>query len=75
LGLRAQRHRPVTGLEGLIGESGESLEPLTPIGSVRVHGERWTAEAIGDHIDSGVKIRVIKMQNLKLFVEQLKSLS
>jgi membrane-bound serine protease (ClpP class) len=75
LGLRAQRHRPVTGLEGLIGESGESLEPLAPIGSVRVHGERWTAEAVGDHIESGVKIRVIKMQNLKLFVEQLKSLS
>jgi len=73
LGLRAQRHKPVTGLEGLIGETGESLEALRPSGSVRVHGERWAAEAVGGNIEQGEKIRVLRMQHLKLYVERSNS--
>jgi len=73
LGLKAQRLKPVTGLEGLIGETGESLEALTPIGMVRVHGERWKAESIAGNIEQGEKVRVISVKNLKLYVEQISS--
>jgi membrane-bound serine protease (ClpP class) len=71
LGLKAQRGRPVTGLEGLIGEMGETLEALTPTGSVRVHGERWKAESIAGNIGPGEKVRVIRMKDWKLYVERL----
>jgi membrane-bound serine protease (ClpP class) len=71
LGLKAQRLKPVTGLEGLIGETGESLEALTPAGTVRLHGERWKAESIAGNIEEGEKVRVIRVQNLKLYVEQI----
>jgi len=71
LGLKAQRRKPVTGLEGLIGEIGETLEALTPAGSIRIHGERWKAESVAGNIEPGKKVRVIRIQNWKLYVGQL----
>jgi membrane-bound serine protease (ClpP class) len=71
LGLSAQRRKPVTGLEGLIGEIGETLEALTPAGSIRIHGEHWKAESVAGNIEPGEKVRVIRIQNWKLYVGQL----
>jgi len=38
---------------------------------VYVHGELWQAEAAGNSIDTGEKVRVTGMQNFKLFVEKV----
>jgi membrane-bound serine protease (ClpP class) len=70
-GLRAQRGRAITGVEGIIGETGVALENLFPNGSVLVHGEIWTAEAITGHIEKGQKVRVTGIDNLRLKVELL----
>jgi membrane-bound serine protease (ClpP class) len=69
LGLKAQRAKPVTGIEALIGEKGISLEALQPSGSVLVHGEIWKAEAIGGIINKGEKVRIVQRQDFTLFVE------
>ena len=71
LGLKAQRRKPVTGMEGMIGLTGESLGTLSPLGKVRVHGELWNAESIAENIDQGKKIRVTGIKNLKLYVEEV----
>ena len=70
LGLRAQKRPVSTGVEGLIGKTGEALEPLSPVGTVRVHGEIWKAEATGEAIFTGDKILVTEVRGLKLFVER-----
>ncbi len=72
-GLKAQRAKPVTGIEGAIGEIGEVLETLDPVGSVLVHGEIWQAESVTGKIDKGKKIRVTGMKNFKLYVEPIDS--
>jgi membrane-bound serine protease (ClpP class) len=72
-GLKAQRAKPVTGIEGAIGEIGEVLETLDPAGSVLVHGEIWQAESVTGKIDKGKKIRVTGMKNFKLYVEPIDS--
>jgi membrane-bound serine protease (ClpP class) len=69
LGLRAQRSKPVTGVEGLLGEIGESLEDLNPTGSIFIHGEIWRAESTAGKIEKGEKVRVEKIEDLKLRVE------
>jgi membrane-bound serine protease (ClpP class) len=71
LGLRAQRRKPVTGIDGLVGETGESLDILDPFGRVRVHGEVWNAESISGNIESGEKIRITAIKDLKLYVERI----
>jgi membrane-bound serine protease (ClpP class) len=73
LGIRAQRAKTVTGVEGMIGNIGESLETLDPFGRVRVHGETWNAESMSGTINKGEKIRVTEMKNLKLYVESVNS--
>ncbi|MBI1768607.1 MAG: nodulation protein NfeD [Bacteroidetes bacterium] len=69
IGLKAQRAKPVTGIEGLTNEIGESLETLDPSGKVWVHGEVWGAESIGGKIEKGEKVRITGVENLKLHVD------
>jgi membrane-bound serine protease (ClpP class) len=71
LGLKAQRSKTITGIEGLIGETGETLDALDPVGRVRVQGEVWNAESIAGNINAGEKVRIKEMRNLKLYVEQI----
>jgi membrane-bound serine protease (ClpP class) len=72
-GIRAQRGKPVTGLEAFIGETGVVLEPLDPLGNVRVHGEIWQAQSTTGRIEAGEKIRVLSMKNFRLTVEPLQT--
>jgi membrane-bound serine protease (ClpP class) len=72
LGLKAQRKKPTTGSEGLIDMIGETYTPLNPEGTVRVNGEFWQAESISGTIEKSKRIRVVKIQDLKLKVEQVK---
>lgn len=73
LGLRAQRAKPVTGVEGIVGETGMSLNALDPVGTVWVHGEAWNARAVVGKIGKDVKVRVVGIQDLQLQVEAVNS--
>lgn len=74
LGLKAQRAKPVTGMEGMIGALGETLERLEHAGMVRVHGELWKAESTSGSIERGQKIRVTAIKDLKLYVEPVNNM-
>ena len=71
LGIKAQRRKGVTGLEGLIGATGEVTEALTPGGRIRVQGEVWNAESLSGSVNIGEKVRIREMKNLKLYVEKI----
>lgn len=69
IGLKAQRAKPVTGIEGLMGEVGETLGILDLTGRVRVHGETWNAESVSGMINKGEKVRITGIKDLRLYVE------
>ena len=69
LGVKAQRRKPITGIEGLTGEHGEVLVTLKPTGKVRVHGEIWNAESLSGTIEKGHRIQVVKINGLTVVVE------
>ena len=71
LGIKAQRRKVVTGIEGLVGDIGEVMEALSPIGIIKVQGEIWNAESLSGTINKGEKVRIKEMKNLKLFVEKI----
>jgi membrane-bound serine protease (ClpP class) len=72
LGIKAQRGKPSTGIEGMIGEIGQSISELNPDGTVRMHGEIWQATSLAGTIQPGQPVKVIAIQNLTLQVEPIK---
>lgn len=66
---RAQRRRPVTGLEGLVGEHGTALSDLVPTGQVFVHGEYWNAQAVY-RVEKGDPIVVDRVDGMILHVRK-----
>jgi len=66
---RVQKSTPVSGVEGMIGKTGETLGVLDPKGRVRVHGEEWNAIATSPHIADAQKVKIVRIENLTLFVE------
>ncbi len=70
MGIRAQRRKPTTGVEGIVGETGETISALNPDGNVRVHGEIWNATSEEGDIPSGAKIKVAAVNNLTLKVKR-----
>jgi membrane-bound serine protease (ClpP class) len=69
MGLKAQRAKPVSGLEAMIGEVGHSISELNPAGTVRMHGEIWRAVSPAGLIPQGKKVVVTGFENLTLQVE------
>jgi membrane-bound serine protease (ClpP class) len=69
LAVRAQRTPAVTGASGMLGELGEAITPIESggLGSVRTHGEIWTATA-AQPIAAGALVRVTDVRGLRLTV-------
>ena len=70
LGIKAQRRKPTTGVEGLINGIGEAITELNPEGEVRVHGEIWFAESTEGKIESKSIVEIVDVHNLKLKVKK-----
>lgn len=70
LGIKAQRRKPTTGIQGLLKTTGITLTELNPTGEVNIHGEIWKAESIEGLIKKNSSVEVVEMQGLKLLVKK-----
>ncbi len=70
MGIRAQRKKVKTGIEGLIGEIGTAVTKLSPRGKISVHGEYWNAESIEGEVHKGEDVVVDSIFNLLLKVKK-----
>jgi membrane-bound serine protease (ClpP class) len=68
--LKSRRWKSATGKEEMIGEEGVVTIPLSADGEgmIRVHGELWRAVS-KVNIKEGTKVRVLRVEGLKLEVE------
>lgn len=71
LGLKAQKHKKVTGTEGLIGSSAIVTKEIFPnsIGEVKVLGERWRAKS-NQLCRMDEEVIIENIENLTLFVHK-----
>jgi membrane-bound serine protease (ClpP class) len=68
--LVSRRQKSTTGAEGMVGEEGVASTDIHTEGKVLVHGEYWNASS-ENPIPAGSRVRVLKVQGLKIEVEQL----
>jgi membrane-bound serine protease (ClpP class) len=66
----SHRRKSVTGEEGMLGEAGVAKTDIHTEGKVLVHGEYWNASS-DLPIRAGSRVRVVKVEGLKVEVEQL----
>jgi membrane-bound serine protease (ClpP class) len=66
-GLRIQDARKRMDVNTLIGEEGEVVVAIDPVGTVRLHGELWSARA-DQTVGAGQPIRVVGRHGLQLKV-------
>ncbi|MFH1074958.1 MAG: NfeD family protein [Candidatus Firestonebacteria bacterium] len=73
LGLSAMKGKVVIGIGSLLNATGEVKVGLDPVGIVYINREDWSAESNdGQPIDKGEKVRVLKVEGVKLIVERIK---
>jgi membrane-bound serine protease (ClpP class) len=70
MGVRAQRLKPVTGVQGIIGEAGEAMTDLKPDGQVKIHGEIWNATSLDGPLKRGTAVTVELVENLRLKIRK-----
>jgi membrane-bound serine protease (ClpP class) len=71
MGLKAQRAKPVIGINTFVGKTGEVIDGLNPKGRIKINGEVWNAESLSDNINVGEKVVVREIKNLTLYVEKI----
>jgi membrane-bound serine protease (ClpP class) len=72
-GIRAQMRKVETGREGLVGAVGVARTDLAPTGTVFVQGELWSAESADGVIPAGQRVRVVRVDGLRLEVRKEES--
>lgn len=72
-GVRAQRAKVVTGMDGMIGMEGTAETDITQQapGKVFVEGDIWNAVTKGDSIPKDGRVKVVEMKGLTLVVKNI----
>lgn len=72
MAMKVRLTRPKTGSEGLVNTKGIAITDMDPRGSVRLHGEYWSAVS-DEPVKKGDTVRVIEVDGLLLKVVKDKS--
>jgi membrane-bound serine protease (ClpP class) len=70
MGVRAQRRKPTTGIEGIIGEGGIAVTDLEPAGRILIHGELWAATSLDGPLPKGTKVRAAGIEHFVITVRK-----
>ena len=52
-----------------VGEEGISVSALRPMGSAEFNGKIFEVKSIGDFVDNGIKVRIVKIRSNDILVE------
>lgn len=57
-------------LSSLLGKQGQALTTLRPAGTIAVSGKRFDVSSLGDYIEKGTSVTIVKVEGSKIFVEK-----
>ena len=73
MAIRAQRGKPITGMDAMMGAIGTAMESFDQAGNVLVKGEIWQAESTSGSIIKDQKVRVTGRKKFTLLVESIQT--
>ncbi len=56
----------------LLGKRGETLTTLRPAGTIIADGRRLDVSSLGDYVEKGVPVQIVKVEGSKIFVDRIK---
>ena len=71
MAVKAQMRRHYTGVEAMVEGQGEAVTDIADEGRVFLQGEYWSAQS-KNLIPKGAKVKILKVEGLKLTVEEIK---
>jgi len=71
MAMKAQMRRPYSGVESMAEGEGEAMTDIATEGKVFFQGEYWSAQSKSP-IPKGAKVKILKVDGLKLTVEEIK---
>lgn len=72
LAAKAQMRKHFSGAETMVEGQAKALTDIDPEGQVLYQGEYWSAES-SQPVPKGAKVRIVKVEGLKLIVEEIKN--
>jgi membrane-bound serine protease (ClpP class) len=66
---QARRMKVKMGPERLMGKTGTAVSALAPRGEVRVEGQTWRAETLGENVKEGEEVEIVSREGLILRVK------
>ncbi|MGA2973375.1 MAG: nodulation protein NfeD [Candidatus Bathyarchaeia archaeon] len=66
---QARRMKVKMGPERLMGKTGTAVSALAPRGEVKVEGQTWRAETLGENIKEGQEVEIVRREGLILRVK------
>jgi membrane-bound serine protease (ClpP class) len=63
-----QRRPATTGAEAMVGTLATARTDLSPVGTIFLKGEWWEAEAVGDPVKAGERVRIKSVDGFRLRV-------
>jgi membrane-bound ClpP family serine protease len=54
-----------------VGEEGQAVSALRPIGKAEIGSKMYEVKTLGEYLDSGSKIRIIKIESNQIIVEPI----
>jgi membrane-bound serine protease (ClpP class) len=70
--LKAQMRKRLTGKEGMMGEEGKAVTDIHEDGKVYIKGAYWNATS-DKRVEAGRGIKVVKIEGLKIKVEEIEN--
>jgi membrane-bound serine protease (ClpP class) len=71
MAIKAQMRKHYSGVESMVEGQGEATTDITGEGKVFFQGEYWSAQS-NSPVPKGAKVKIIKVDGLKLTVEEIK---
>ncbi len=63
-------YKAMADLSELVDARAVAITPLRPAGTVLWKGTRLDVSSLGDYIDKGAKVRVVRVEGSKIFVQE-----